>query len=198
MSHVAPISGPIVRGASLLALLIVAAGCAARRAPRAADHPELAALYGADQADRRGPWDTTLAAARAQMERDAARRARVQALVAASAARTAADHYHAAMVLQHGGDSTAYRAAHDLARRAVALDPTHAPARWLVAAAWDRYQLSIGRPQWYGTQGACDLATGRAAMQAIDTTRVTDAERVRLGVRPLAEQRATFASRSCR
>jgi hypothetical protein len=199
----------------ILGLVTPTAGTAQQAARgAAADHPELRAAFDADQADRRPnpAWRGTIPVAlrdsvfAAVSGRDAARRARVRRLIADHAARTARDYYHAAMVLQHGPDSTDFREAHELAGQAVALDSAaHASvsqavpvdsvsgeARYLYAASWDRYLRSVGRPQWYGTQ-----FVGRPGqpwrLEDIDTTRVTDAERRRLHVPTLAEQRARVA-----
>jgi hypothetical protein len=102
---------------------------------------------------------------------------------------TANDLYHAAMVYQHGNDSTSYKQAYDWSKRAVELDSTHSKARWLTAAAWDRYLMSKGEPQWYGTQFRRRDHTGPWELYEVDTTRVTDAERIRAGLETLAEQR---------
>jgi hypothetical protein len=72
-------------------------------------------------------------------ERDRSRRRRLEALRAAGALRTAEDHYHAAMLLQHGETLDDARRALELARRAAALGS--APARWLAAAADDRWLM---------------------------------------------------------
>ena len=119
---------------------------------------------------------------------DSIRRQRVRGLVAEGALRSAADFYHAAMVFQHGRDSLAYAQAHEWAKRSEMLDSSSADARWLVAATWDRYQMSRGEPQWYGTQtDRVPRGRGPVVLYTIDTTRITDAERVRRGVAPLAE-----------
>lgn len=174
-------------GMRLLACaLLVLAGCgrgdddAARRHSAA-----LAALFAEDQADRARPLEEVDTAALARG--DSVRRVRVRALADAGALRTADDFYHAAMVFQHGRDSAAYRQAHQWARAAERLDPGAEHVRWLVAASWDRLQRSRGRPQWYGTQpDRLDGGAGPVVLYAIDTTRVTDAERVRRGVGTLA------------
>ena len=150
------------------------------------DNAELARLYQQDQAERQVPdidWPTLL-------KRDGERQSRVSDLLAADSLVTANDFYHAAMIFQHGADPISYRRAYELARRSVELDSTNEDARWLTAAAYDRYLLSIGEPQWYGTQ----LLTlnGITYLQKIDTTKVTDADRARLGAQTLDEIRANL------
>ena len=168
--------------------LLLSLSFAAPASAQSSHHPELAALHEADQADRSGPMyriDFEVL-----LERDSVRRERVRALIAAGAARTARDHYHAAMVLQHGHDTADFRLAHELARRAVALDSTDRRARYLVAASWDRYLMLSGKPQWYGTQYHRPAPGAPWELYPVDSTRVSDAERLRLGVGTLREQRA--------
>ena len=148
------------------------------------DNAELAELYRQDQAERQVEeidWEVLLV-------RDRQRKSRVQELLAADSVVTAGDHYHAAMILQHGGDSTAYRQAYELSRRSVELDSTNGSARWLTLASYDRYLLSKGQAQWYGTQYLG--INGTMYLQKIDTTQVSDAERRKYGIKTLSEIRA--------
>jgi hypothetical protein len=100
------------------------------------------------------------------------------------------------MIFQHGNDPADYARANELARKAVALDPKHASARWLVAATEDRHRQSLGKPQIYGTQFKRHDG-GPWTLEPIDETAVTDAERVEMGVPPLsvAKQRAEAMNR---
>ncbi|MEO1633193.1 MAG: hypothetical protein AAFU38_20695, partial [Bacteroidota bacterium] len=91
------------------------------------------------------------------------------------------DYFHAAMIFQHGRDSTDYRNARDFAQRAFELDPTHSTASWLIAAATDRYLWSIDQPQVYGTQTTKD-DDGRWTIQPLDDDGVTEEERAARGV----------------
>ena len=109
-------------------------------------------------------------------------------MLEAGAVKTAKDYFRAAMIFQHGGDSSSYRRAHDLAKKAAELDPSLPNAEWLSAASWDRYLLSVGKPQIYGTQYL--ILKGTWYVQPFDTTQVTDKERRQLGVRTLGEIRA--------
>lgn len=159
---------------------------------------ELADIYEADQAGRQSIHEKLgdQQALRELVLNDSLRRVRVQQILDAGDARTADDYYHAAMVFQHGGDTTAYRKAHELAEQAVALDSTHKSAKWLTAASWDRYLVEKGEPQWYGTQYT--KVDGAWRLRPVDTTKVTDAERVALGVPTLAEARAQADSMNAR
>ena len=119
---------------------------------------------------------------------DARRLIAVDSVLAAGGARTANDFYHAAMIYQHGAGTTSYRRAHDLATRAVELDPDHTDAKWLSAASWDRYLDESGQPQWYGTQYRC--VDGLRQLLPVDEGQATDEDRRSLGVPTLAEARA--------
>ena len=171
--------------------VLVAVGCSSPQGDSTStasserpDNAELTEMYRQDQAARMAgeiDWDTLVV-------EDRERRHRVQEMLDAGSIVTANDHFHAAMIFQHGADSTAYRKAYDLAQRSVELDSTNGVAQWLTAAAWDRYLISKGEPQWYGTQSL--TLGGTTYLRQIDTTRVTDTERRRLGVGTLGEIRA--------
>ncbi len=168
------------------AALAQAPAVAPSPAPPAADNPELTRLYEGDQADRVvGPNGTQDWAA--VEKRDGERRARVAAIVAAGGARSAADHFHAAMVYQHGSTVADFEEAHRLALRAAELDPAHESARWLAAAAKDRSLMNQGKPQLYGTQ--FKLVEDKWVLWEVDPA-VTDEERAKWDVPPLAEARA--------
>lgn len=175
-----------------LILLVMLGAC---RPVEVAEEPEavtsneaLRQLYEADQQDR-ADWEQKSEEQYDEVfARDKKRRSQVDDILSTGDARTAEDYYHAAMVYQHGEDSTDFRKAYEAARQAVALDSTHALAGWLSAASWDRYQLSLGNLQWYGTQYA--EQDSLLQLRPIDTTRVTDQERQRLGVFPLQQTRA--------
>lgn len=142
---------------------------------------ELAALFAADQADR-ADWrriDWALVA-----PRDEARLRRVDEILAAGDAVTADDHYHAAMVYQHGVAPAHLRRAHELARRAVAIDSAHGAARWLCCASEDRLLIAEGRSQRWGTQ--FERVGGVWRLCPVDGS-VDDDERARWNVPPLAE-----------
>jgi hypothetical protein len=118
------------------------------------------------------------------MERDLARRRRVEELLAAGAAEQGPDFYHAAMVFQHGSRPEDYQRARELALRAAELG--HRPGRWLAAAALDRWLMNEGRPQKHGTRYTS--AGDRWVLHDVDPE-TTDAERAEWDVPPLAEAR---------
>lgn len=151
------------------------------------DNAKLGALYEQDQADRSGGSDSIVWTLVNQ--RDSLRRERVRELLDSNEVRTSEDYRHAAMIFQHGSDTTAARLAHELAQQAVGLDSTNASATWLLAASWDRYQMRLGKPQWYGTQYVKDSENGPWRLYDIDTTAVSDHARRQLGVPTLEEAR---------
>jgi hypothetical protein len=182
-----------------IALLSAASGSATTQAtdPGAAAPRELAALYEADQADRHidpAQFSRLSPAEQERLDRelqakDAARRTRAVELVKQGAARTADDYYHAAVIMQHGRSASDSLQAHGWAEAALALDATHAQALYLFAASWDRYQIGLGQPQWYGTS-VDRRPDGLAELHEIDDTKVSDAERKRYTGWTLAERRA--------
>jgi hypothetical protein len=161
------------------------AGVQARHdAYRKTRNAELARLFQEDQGDRRGMTNATSADWEALGRRDAERRRRVDRILAEGGAKVADDYYHAAMVFQHGTAVEDYDRAHQLALKAVELDPAHDRARWLAAAAKDRSLVRQGKPQLYGTQ--MQRQDGRWGIFDIDPS-VTDAERSKWLVPPLAD-----------
>jgi tetratricopeptide (TPR) repeat protein len=146
---------------------------------------ELAKITSEDQADRstdveKIDWEKV-------SKRDAERRARVKQMIEAGQLKAADDYFNAALVLQHGDTPDDYDLANKLASRAAELDPTNVSARWLAAAAKDRYLMSVGKPQIYGTQFR--KVGDKWSIDPIDETAVTDAERQKQGVPTLAETR---------
>jgi TPR repeat protein len=149
---------------------------------------ELRALFDQDQADRRGELPADLA------ERDERRRRRVEQLLAQATLADPDDLFHAAMMFQHGGgDRSSYLRAHELAKRAAELGSTR-PARWLAAAAYDRWRMTGGLPQKYGTQYRS--ANGRWVLYEVDRS-TSDEERARWDVPPLAEALRRADQMSC-
>lgn len=83
-------------------------------------------------------------------ERDRQRRARAEDLIESHALTAPEDYFHAARLFQHGDTAEDAWRAHVLARTSAELG--YAQARWLAAAAYDRWLMYQGKPQKYGTQ----------------------------------------------
>ncbi|MCA8923686.1 MAG: hypothetical protein KDD82_17885 [Planctomycetes bacterium] len=140
----------------------------------------LEALLEADQAGRRVAeidWDTLRVA-------DAERRQVVSAWLERGWIREGRGLWCAAMIFQHGNQVAHYARARELAERAVAAGC--AEAKWLKAAAEDRWLLAQDRPQRYGTQ--FQEVDGVWRLAPVDPS-VSDDERARWDVPPLAEAR---------
>jgi hypothetical protein len=126
-------------------------------------HRELQALFDQDQADRQGFACFDQDQRRRMLQRDAARRKRVEALLASNPLLDAEDYFHAAMIFQHGEI------------------PEHF---WLMAAAYDRWLMRQGQAQKYGTQYI--IREGGWTLYDVDPT-TTDAQRACWNVPPLAQ-----------
>jgi hypothetical protein len=140
------------------------------------DSDELAAMFEADQSSRREQ--------RMSIEDDHARLRRVLEMLERGELRTPSEYYHAAMVLQHGQAREHYHLAFELARRAA--DAGRDRARWLAAAALDRWLMSAKLPQKFGTQFR-RTALGAWELWAVDPA-TTDEERDEWDVPHLKQQ----------
>lgn len=144
----------------------------------------LEAMAQKDQAMREAGFDG-LWSALTWKYKDWRRVRRVRSIVEADQLSTANDYRRAAFILQHGSATSDYALARDLAATAVELGDDR--ARHLQALAEDRYRLSNGEPQKYGSQLQCSSDEGWTLEPLDDTT--TDAEREAVGIPPLAELR---------
>jgi len=134
------------------------------------NNAEIAQMYKEDQADRTG--DLTIEKWHAVAERDAKRRERALELVKDGSLTTGTDFYHAAMIFQHAEEPDGYKMAHELAVTAISLGNNN--AKWLAAASWDRFLLSIEHKQRYGTQFW--IKDKKASLQPVDE-KITDTMR---------------------
>jgi tetratricopeptide (TPR) repeat protein len=148
------------------------------------DNTELIEIYQNDQADRQAgeniDWSVV-------SKKDSLREVRVYQLLDSNKVKTSKDYRNAAMIFQHGGDSTAYGMAVELMRKSIELDST--ADKWLLAAAIDRYLLSKDEPQIYGTQYNKYGKDESWQIAKMDTAKISDAERIEYGVETLAEQK---------
>lgn len=83
-------------------------------------------------------------------ERDKKRIEKVKIYLAKKAIKTPQNKFYSALILQHGHESSDFKKAYDLASDAA----THEieGAKWLKKATYDRWQISLGNPQKFGTQ----------------------------------------------
>jgi len=154
------------------------------------DNEELNALCAADQADRLPPpgkgIDWSLVG-----PRDRVREARVLEMYSNDALRTGKDYFHAALVLQHSQTADVHLLAHELS--IVAIVKGERQARWLAAAAEDRFLMNIGRPQRFATQFRSEPPSGGMRLYKVDPA-VTDTLRHQLDVPPLDEAKKREAA----
>ena len=155
-----------------------------------ADNPRLSAMFDEDQADRIS-WRTKKIDSATIIDRDEKRRAEVKRMLATAQVRTAHDFYCAALVFHHGQTIDDYRLATSLSWVSMTIDPANKDYAYLSASTWDRFMMEQGRPQWYGTK--CRHApaqSGKDELYPVDETAVTDNDRARFDLKPLAVMRA--------
>lgn len=152
------------------------------------NNKELIQIYEADQADRISKDSTKKPLISTDIKlvikKDSERRKRVYELLDANLVKTAKDYKNAAMIFQHGLDTTSSAMAVKLMKKAIKMDTTI--NKWLLAAAIDRDLMWRKEPQIYGTQHILK-PDGTLELYKIDTTKITDEERIEYGVPVLSE-----------
>ncbi len=119
---------------------------------------------------------------------DSLRRERVLNLMKSDSLITGKDYFNAGIIFQHGTDTIESSLAVKSFEKAIKMDSTL--NKWWYAAAVDRDLMRKGEPQIYGTQYIQNESTGGKLKQyLIDTTQVTDEDRINYGVETLAQQR---------
>lgn len=147
---------------------------------------ELQELYDADQADRAmllaGRHSTNMPSE--LLERDAARLEKAREiyakLISGAASLSNEQRVQLAFLFQHSLDSDDYRKAYELGESA------GDEGKWIAAAAEDRWLLSRGERQKWGTQFISD--TEQAPMMSDEESGITDEMRVEREIPPRAEQ----------
>ncbi|MBI4060527.1 MAG: hypothetical protein HY403_03770 [Elusimicrobia bacterium] len=150
-------------------------------------------LYAADQKDREAVYRST-ADVEALKQRDAARRRELVEMIEQGGVNTSNDLYHAAVLFLHGAEPKEFLSAHRFAT--MASINGHRPARWLCAAALDRFLMAIGLPQTYGTQFEHGEDDNRYQLRLpIDDSTVLHFEKRFFGVPPVVERLAQLNRR---
>lgn len=117
-------------------------------------------------------------------QKDSKRREKTKELIQNGNLSSGLDYHHAALIFQHGETTEDYKLAHELAEKAVNLgDET---AKWLYAATFDRWLISEGKPQKFGTQFKQNENDEWELGLPIDPE-ITDEERARWNCPPLAQ-----------
>jgi len=152
------------------------------------DNEELKRMYEEDVREKtEADWENKKVVARID-ENDKKRKKKVEKIIAEGGLKTAADYHHAALIFQHGKSTVDYEIANKLAKKGMELGDER--SKWLYAATLDRYLVSQGKPQKFGTQFRKNKK-GKWEAGSIDST-TTDEERARYNVPPLAESLARF------
>ncbi len=152
--------------------------------PALKDNEELARLILEDQADRNPPAGKPIDWKMVE-PRDQARLARAKELYGRDQLQTGRDYFNAALILQHSEIPEDYLLAHELSVVAISKGMR---VESLAAASEDRYLMSIGRRQRFGTQYRSDKG-GPYRLYPMDTG-VTDQLRRLMHVPTLAEAKA--------
>jgi len=145
---------------------------------------ELQDLFRADRNERTNHPEYGTPEYQLLRERDAQRRTRLQSIIESGGLKEPEDYYHAAWLLNHGESIEEIWQAHVLAMEAVKLG--FGRARWLAAAAYDRWLMYQGKPQKYGTQIVPD---GKRQRVWDVEPATTDDERAEWDVPTLAEMK---------
>jgi len=154
--------------------------------PPETDNLKLEEIFNADQKER-GQVLSTAEAVEALRLGDLARRKEVQELMGRGEVNTAVDLYRAGVVFLHGSDPKDFLTAHRLSTMASLLG--HRAARWLAAASLDRFLMSIGLPQVYGTQFERNEEENRYQLRLpIDDSTVLHFEKRFFDVPPVIER----------
>lgn len=140
---------------------------------------KMANLIFADQAVRRFPGSVDPLKV---SEEDTSRRVEVLVYIQNGEIHAGRDLIYAAFIFQHGDCSAHYQFANRLAQ--IAMDAGFSDARWIYAATLDRYLMSLGEPQKYGTQYT--WIEGEFKLYPVDPA-TTDDERAQYNVPPLQE-----------
>jgi len=174
---------------SVLCLALIISTSAKAEAPEPSS--TLRAIAAADARDRDGPPSTLDAPKIAP--RDAERRRLVKEIMSRGEVRAAEDFFNAALIFQHGETPDDFRLAYALVTIASAMTPDRIGPKAAACSAWDRLLVSLGRPQWYGTQFIPSKVPGKFELAPVDETAVTDEERKSRGVPILQESRENAA-----
>lgn len=143
------------------------------------------AFFDADQSSRRGISKHKELWPKLE-EEDRARRVEVMTYLENGKLAAADDFYYAALIFQHGNCADHFKLSNQLAEKSMNLG--NHDARWLFAASLDRYLMTLGKPQKFGTQYVQNKKSGKWELYPVDPA-TTDEERAHYDVPSLAETR---------
>lgn len=164
----------------------------ARLARMKKDTTLIETLYAADIEERNHiNWDDKNEV-EVLRQRDRERKEKAMELIETGGLISGLDYHHASLILQHGETTEDYKLAHELAEKAVNLgDET---AKWLYAATFDRWLLSSGKSQRYGTQFKQNKSGEWELALPIDPS-ITDEERIKYNVPPLSKALSVYKAK---
>ena len=142
---------------------------------------ELKHLFTEDQNDRKL---NKLSAEQIRLN-DKKRSERLREIIDSGMVQSGRDFYYAAFLLQHGEFPADYLKAHSFA--VMSLARNEPDAAWIAVASLDRYLMSIGQPQIYGTQ-TMTANDGGVTMEPYDRALISDQLRTAANAPPLREQ----------
>ncbi len=162
--------------------------------PPETDNLRLEELHAADQSERAQVLTTAQAAA-ALKARDLERRREVFEMISRGEVNTPNDLYRAAVIFLHGAEPKDFLAAHRLA--VIGAINGHRPSRWLAAASLDRFLMSLGLAQTYGTQFELDAEQNRYQLRLpIDDASLLHFEKRFFGVPSVMERLAQLNNKA--
>ena len=154
--------------------------------PPETDNLRVEELHAADQKDREKVYSNAKDVEALKL-RDLERRKELLELVGRGEINTQNDLYRAAVVFLHGAEPKDFLTAHRMA--VVSAIQGHRNARWLAAASLDRFLMSIGLPQTYGTQFEHNEEDNRYQLRLpIEDSTVLHFEKRFFGVPPVIER----------
>lgn len=140
---------------------------------------KMATLFAADQAVRQNPfWENSIKID----DEDRERRVEVFGYIEKGKIHNPKNLVYAAYIFQHGDCPEHYLLGSKLAE--AAMQSGFENAKWIYAATLDRYLMSLGEDQKYGTQYT--WINGEYRLYPVDPT-TTDLERAKYNIPPLAD-----------
>lgn len=167
----------------IIILFIIFFGCKTENKNSTVNNYQLIEIYKNSIDDRKNyniTWHEIL-------KRDSLRRKKVDGILNSIKIKTGKDYLNAAKIFKYGNDSINQLKTISLIKKAIQLDSTI--NKLLLAETTDRYLLSIGKPQIYGTQFYKEAYNKPWVIAKIDTTKISDKERIKLGVKTLEQLR---------
>jgi hypothetical protein len=146
------------------------------------------------QADR-SSWHDKKIDSDTLFKNDEKRRTEVNRMLERWLVRTAHDYHCAALIFHHGHTIDDYRLATSLAWIGMTIEPANKDYAYLTASTWDRFMKEQCKPQWYGTKCRHESGpSGKDELYPVNETAVTDQDRARFDLKPLAMRAHTGES----